>query len=54
MFSLRNKKNIDTFWLKKVPYQELCAHVQADLGLCCCHMYQDPQFASQDSDSQIH
>ena len=24
MFSSRNKKNIDTFWLKKVPYQELC------------------------------
>ena len=23
MFSLRNKKNIDTFLLKKVPYQEL-------------------------------
>ena len=23
MFSSRNKKNIDTFWLKKVPYQEL-------------------------------
>ena len=24
MFSLRNKKNIDTFWWKKAPYQELC------------------------------
>ena len=24
MFSSRNKKNIGTFWLKKVPYQELC------------------------------
>ena len=23
MFSLGNKKNIDTFWLKKAPYQEL-------------------------------
>ena len=23
MFSSRNKKNIATFWLKKVPYQEL-------------------------------
>ena len=23
MFSLRNKKNMDTFWLKKAPYQEL-------------------------------
>ena len=23
MFLSRNKKNIDTFWLKKVPYQEL-------------------------------
>ena len=23
MFSSRNKKNIDTFWWKKVPYQEL-------------------------------
>ena len=23
MFSSRNKKNIDTFWLKKAPYQEL-------------------------------
>ena len=22
-FSSRNKKNIDTFWFKKVPYQEL-------------------------------
>ena len=24
MFSLRNKKIINTFWRKKVPYQELC------------------------------
>ena len=24
MFLLRNKKNIDMFWLKKAPYQELC------------------------------
>ena len=24
MFSLRYKKNIDTFWLKKASYQELC------------------------------
>ena len=24
MFSSRNKENIDTFWLKKAPYQELC------------------------------
>ena len=24
MFSSRNKKNIDTFWLKKAPYEELC------------------------------
>ena len=23
MYSSRNKKNIDTFWLKKAPYQEL-------------------------------
>ena len=23
-FSSRNKKNINTFWLKKAPYQELC------------------------------
>ena len=23
MFLSRNKKNIDTFWLKKAPYQEL-------------------------------
>ena len=23
MFSSRNKKNTDNFWLKKVPYQEL-------------------------------
>ena len=23
MFSLRNKQNRDTFWLKKAPYQEL-------------------------------
>ena len=23
MFLLRNKKNIDTFWLKKASYQEL-------------------------------
>ena len=23
MFSSRNKKNIDTFWLEKEPYQEL-------------------------------
>ena len=25
MFSCRNKKNIDTFWMKKVPYLELCS-----------------------------
>ena len=24
MFLLSYKKNIDTFWLKKAPYQELC------------------------------
>ena len=24
MFLSRNKKNIDTFWLKNAPYQELC------------------------------
>ena len=23
MFSLRSKKNIDTFWWKKAPYQQL-------------------------------
>ena len=23
-FFSRNKKNVDTIWLKKVPYQELC------------------------------
>ena len=28
MFLLRNKKNIDTFWLKKVPYQELWNSVE--------------------------
>ena len=22
---LRNKKNVNTFWLEKVPYQELCS-----------------------------
>ena len=33
MFSSRNKKNIDTFWLKKAPYQELC--IQSDLVLQC-------------------
>ena len=27
MFSSRNKKNIDTFWMKKVPYQELCISI---------------------------
>ena len=25
-FLSRNKKNIDTFWLKKAPYQELCVN----------------------------
>ena len=32
MFSSRNKKNIDTFWWKKEPYQELCnaAVIKAD------------------------
>ena len=24
MFSSRNKKNIETFWLKNASYQELC------------------------------
>ena len=24
MFLSRNKKNRDNFWLKKVPYQDLC------------------------------
>ena len=24
MFLLRNKKNINTFWLKNMPYLELC------------------------------
>ena len=26
MFLLRNKKIVDTCWLKKAPYQELCSH----------------------------
>ena len=30
MFSSRNKKNIATFWLKKVPYQELCPGLLMD------------------------
>ena len=28
MFLSRYKKNIDTFWLKKVSYQELCIFVK--------------------------
>ena len=35
MFSSRNKKNIDTFWLKKAPYQELW------LGYCINLKYWD-------------
>ena len=31
MFSLRNKKNMDTFWLKKAPYQELCCMLMWNL-----------------------
>ena len=27
MFFLTNKKNINNFWLKKVPYLELCCNV---------------------------
>ena len=27
VFLSRNKKNIDRFWLKKAPYQELCVTV---------------------------
>ena len=37
MFSSRNKKNIDNFWLKKAPYQELWPDEMAHndcLSLC--------------------
>ena len=27
MFLSKNKKNIDTFWLKKASYQELCVQI---------------------------
>ena len=29
-FLSRNKKNMDTFWLKKAPYQKLCATEDSD------------------------
>ena len=32
MFSWRNKKTINTFWLKEVPYLELC--FQKNAGSC--------------------
>ena len=32
MFSSRNKKTIDTVWLKKAPYQELCLFSRAGVG----------------------
>ena len=35
MFSLRNKKNIDTFWLKKAPYQELCICAERRFRSAC-------------------
>ena len=31
MFPSRNKKTIDTFWLKKAPYQELCIIIYWDI-----------------------
>ena len=34
MFSSRNEKNIDSFWLEKAPYQELW--IQSDLCLWSC------------------
>ena len=34
MFSWRNKKNINTFGLKKAPYQELCS-IEAH-NICFC------------------
>ena len=37
MFSSRNKKNIDTFWLKKAPYQELYSYVAFVLLLFVLH-----------------
>ena len=33
MFLSRNKKNIDTFWLEKAPYQELWVHSKANRTL---------------------
>ena len=33
MFLSRNKKNTDTFWLAKVPYQELCVMGTHYVGL---------------------
>ena len=30
MFLWRNKKNFNSFWLKKVPYLELCKHQWTD------------------------
>ena len=33
------RKNIDTFWLKKAPYQELCCNEPSHLDLHCLHKY---------------
>ena len=50
MFSSRNKKNIDTLWLKKAPYQELCLLIFKNsilmvnlnfLGYCIYPKYSD-------------
>ena len=47
MFLWRNKKNINTFGLKKASYQEICiqqrfrsdcTNVQSDLNLCWVHL----------------
>ena len=37
MFSMRNKKNISVFWLKKAPYQDLCdynSHISTTAREC--------------------
>ena len=51
MFSLKNKKNTDTFWLKKAPYQEICHNIcfcaETRQIFICIHLFNILSYGSE-------
>ena len=56
MFFVENKKKINTFWLKKTPYQELCKGMILKIIFCyfCPKMYlMDTQWSKFNEGIQV-